>query len=88
MDNLVPLNDIGGTAEVAQLLVCPKQQVYALRRNSKFPAPIHTLSATPLWRLSEVQVFKDSWKRRPKSPVADSANKPVDQTVMEPSDAS
>lgn len=58
------INDIGGTAEVATLLECPKQQIHALRRSPKFPAPVRTLAATPIWNLSDIREFKSSWRRR------------------------
>lgn len=58
--------DIGGTAEVAAILECPKQQLYALRKNTMFPSPFLTIAATPLWHLSEIREFKSVWKRRPR----------------------
>lgn len=58
------VEDIAGTAEVAAFLECPKQQIHSLQRNPKFPKPITNLAATPVWDLSEVRAFKDSWKRR------------------------
>lgn len=60
----VSVYNVGGTAEVAELLECPKQQVHSLRKNPKFPTPVRELAATPLWSLSEVATFKASWKRR------------------------
>lgn len=62
--------NICGTAEVATLLECPKQQIYALRKNPAFPAPFATLSATPLWDRDQILAFKQNWKRRPKRAVA------------------
>lgn len=61
---LLAIYNIGGTAEVADLLECPKQQVHSLRKNPKFPTPVRELAATPLWRLSDVSMFKETWKRR------------------------
>lgn len=61
---LLAIYNIGGTAEVADLLNCPKQQVHSLRKNPKFPTPVRELAATPLWRLSDVSTFKETWKRR------------------------
>ncbi len=58
------INDVGGTAEVAALLECPKQQIHALRRSPKFPTPVRTLAATPVWNLSDIREFKASWRRR------------------------
>lgn len=56
--------NICGTAEVAAVLNCPKQQIYALRKTSAFPQPFATLAATPLWDLNDIIAFKASWKRR------------------------
>lgn len=67
---LIDTANIGGTAEVASVLDCPKQQIYALRRNAAFPAPFMTLASTPLWDMEQVRTFKEGWKRRPKAPVA------------------
>lgn len=58
------INNIGGTAEVAELLGCPKQQIYALRKRSGFPRPIKTLAATPLWDLDQIRNFAITWVRR------------------------
>lgn len=58
------INNIGGTAEVAELLGCPKQQIHALRKRANFPKPIRVLSATPLWDLEDVRMFASTWKRR------------------------
>lgn len=68
-DMIIDVNRLGGTAEVAALLECPKQQIHALRRNPKFPTPIVNLAATPVWDLTDIAEFKSSWQRRPKSPV-------------------
>lgn len=64
MENTIDILNIGGTAEVAEILNCPKQQIHSLRKNLKFPRPIHNIAATPLWKLSDVEVFKQEWKRR------------------------
>lgn len=66
MNDTITPTDIGGTAEVAALLECPKQQIHALRKQSSFPAPFLVLSSTPLWKLSDVANFKATWKRRTK----------------------
>lgn len=58
------INNIGGTAEVAELLGCPKQQIHALRKRADFPKPIRILSATPLWDLDSVRAFATTWSRR------------------------
>lgn len=64
MESSIYIYDIGGTAEVASILGCPKQQIYALRRRSDFPKPFLMLAATPLWDLKEIKLFASTWKRR------------------------
>jgi hypothetical protein len=64
MGALVDVEDLGGTAEVAALLECPKQQIRSLQRNPRFPQPVAHLASTPLWDLAEVRAFKATWKRR------------------------
>jgi predicted DNA-binding transcriptional regulator AlpA len=58
------INNIGGTAEVAEILGCPKQQIHALRKRTDFPAPIRVLASTPLWDLDAIRTFASSWTRR------------------------
>lgn len=67
---LINPKQIVGTAEVASLLGCSKQQIASLRKNPKFPAPIATLAATPLWDASQIAAFKADWKRRGKNRIA------------------
>lgn len=67
---MINVDSIGGTAEVAAVLNCPKQQIYTLRRNPEFPQPVKTLSATPIWNLDDIARFKETWKRRPRAPKA------------------
>lgn len=66
MEPSISISSIGGTAEVAQLLGCQKQQIHALRKRTDFPKPFKSLSATPLWNLDEIRVFSESWARRPR----------------------
>lgn len=63
---LVNVEHIIGTAEVADLLKCPKQQIYTLRKRKDFPKPIRTIAATPLWDSNEIQAFAATWVRRKK----------------------
>jgi predicted DNA-binding transcriptional regulator AlpA len=58
------INNVGGTAEVAELLGCPKQQLHALRKRDDFPKPIRVLAATPLWDLTSIREFAQTWNRR------------------------
>lgn len=63
---LVDVEHIIGTAEVAEILQCPKQQIYTLRKRRDFPQPIRTIAATPLWDAAEVKKFASTWVRRKK----------------------
>lgn len=68
MENVfIKIDEIGGTAEVAKVLGCPKQQIYALRRRSDFPKPFMELASTPLWNLIHIREFGAKWKRRDRS---------------------
>lgn len=61
---LVDVSHVIGTAEVAELLKCPKQQIYTLRKRKDFPKPIRTLAATPLWDATDIAAFAATWVRR------------------------
>lgn len=69
MRMMVSSEHLGGTAEVAQLLNCQRQQVYSLRKREDFPEPVVMLAATPVWDLRNVSEFKDSWVRRSTSTI-------------------
>jgi predicted DNA-binding transcriptional regulator AlpA len=58
------IDDIVGTAEVAAILECPKQQIHTLRKRPDFPKPIVILAATPIWKASDIKTWKKTWKRR------------------------
>ena len=60
----LPVQQLGGTAEVAAALGCPKQQLAKLRQRADFPHPVVMLAATPVWDLREVRSFGDGWVRR------------------------
>ena len=62
--NRVPAEHLGGTAEVAELLECTRQQIYSLRQREDFPEPVTRLAATPIWDLRLIADFKESWVRR------------------------
>jgi hypothetical protein len=59
--------DILGTAEVADILGCPKQQIHTLRKREDFPTPITSVAATPLWDRKSIMSFKSTWIRRKKT---------------------
>lgn len=64
MENTIEINNIGGTAEVAAILGCPKQQIHALRRRADFPKPVAKIAASPLWNLNDIRQFGTTWVRR------------------------
>jgi hypothetical protein len=61
---MVPPEHLGGTAEVAEVLGCQRQQLYSLRKRVDFPHPVTELAATPVWDLRLVTDFKKTWIRR------------------------
>lgn len=62
--SIIEVDHIVGTAEVAMILGCPKQQIYTLRKRKDFPMPLRTLAATPLWNAIDIKNFADTWVRR------------------------
>lgn len=64
MNETIVIANIGGTAEVAALLGCPKQQIHALRKREGFPKPVVRIAATPLWNLDDIRQFATTWIRR------------------------
>lgn len=63
---MLDISAVIGTAEVAAILECPKQQIYTLRRRKDFPQPLRVIAATPLWNMADIQTFKATWVRRKK----------------------
>jgi predicted DNA-binding transcriptional regulator AlpA len=61
LDELKPENLLG-TSEVAVVLGVSKQRIHALRKNKKFPQPIVTLAATPIWDKREITAFLAEWR--------------------------
>jgi predicted DNA-binding transcriptional regulator AlpA len=61
LDELKPENLLG-TSEVAVVLGVSKQRIHALRKNKKFPQPIVTLAATPIWDKREINAFLAEWR--------------------------
>lgn len=64
---MLDIASVIGTAEVAAILGCPKQQIYSLRKRKDFPQPLRVLAATPLWNSEDIQTFKNTWVRRKKT---------------------
>jgi predicted DNA-binding transcriptional regulator AlpA len=62
MSNQLQPEHLLGTSEVAVVLGVRKQQIHALRKNAKFPAPITILAATPIWDKREVDAFLAQWR--------------------------
>lgn len=59
---VIDVNDILGTAEVAEVLGVSKQRVYSLRKMAEFPEPFLQLASTPLWDRHEVMEFLARWR--------------------------
>jgi hypothetical protein len=57
-----------GVSEVAALLGVSRQRVAELRNRRGFPAPIAEISAGPIWKVSSLNTFLESWERKPGRP--------------------
>ncbi len=57
-----------GVTEVAALLGVSRQRVAELRCKRGFPAPIAEISAGPIWKVSSLNRFLETWERRPGRP--------------------
>jgi hypothetical protein len=57
-----------GVSEVGALLGVSRQRVAELRGKPGFPAPIAEISAGPIWEVSSLNRFLESWERRPGRP--------------------
>jgi hypothetical protein len=57
-----------GVTEVAALLGVSRQRVAELRGKRGFPAPIAEISAGPIWAVSSLNRFLETWERRPGRP--------------------
>lgn len=57
-----------GVSEVAAILGVSRQRVAELRTKRGFPAPIAEISAGPIWKVSSLNTFLETWERRPGRP--------------------
>lgn len=57
-----------GVSEVAALFGVSRQRVAELRAKPGFPAPLSELAAGPVWKVSSLQRFLETWDRRPGRP--------------------
>jgi hypothetical protein len=57
-----------GVTEVAALLGVSRQRVAELRMKPGFPAPVAELASGPVWRVSSLNRFLETWDRRPGRP--------------------
>lgn len=62
MSNNIPVNDILGTAEVAEVLGVSKQRIHSLRKMLDFPEPFKQLASTPLWDRADINKFLAKWR--------------------------
>lgn len=59
---VVPVADILGTSEVAEVLGTSKQRIHDLRKMVEFPEPMKVLASTPLWDKNDILQFLSIWK--------------------------
>jgi predicted DNA-binding transcriptional regulator AlpA len=57
-----------GVREVAELLGVSRQRVSELRARPGFPAPVAELASGPVWKVSSLRRFLETWDRRPGRP--------------------
>ena len=62
-----------GVTEVAGLLGVSRQRVSELRSSGTLPAPVAELAAGPVWRVSTLRRFIETWERKPGRPRRDVA---------------
>ena len=62
MSRCIPIEDILGTSEVAEVLGVSKQRIHSLRQMKEFPDPVVQLASTPLWDRKDVVSFLALWK--------------------------
>jgi hypothetical protein len=62
MGRCIPVEDILGTSEVAEVLGVSKQRIHSLRQMKEFPEPVVQLASTPLWDRKDVVSFLAIWK--------------------------
>jgi hypothetical protein len=62
-----------GVSELAELFDVSRQRVWELRRRPGFPAPIAEIAAGPVWTVSSLQRFLESWARKPGRPRRESS---------------
>jgi predicted DNA-binding transcriptional regulator AlpA len=62
MSRCIPVEDILGTSEVAEVLGVSKQRIHSLRQMKEFPEPVVQLASTPLWDRKDVVSFLAIWK--------------------------
>lgn len=62
MSRCIPVEDILGTSEVAEVLCVSKQRIHSLRQMKEFPEPVVQLASTPLWDRKDVVSFLAIWK--------------------------
>jgi predicted DNA-binding transcriptional regulator AlpA len=59
---VIPVDNILGTAEVADVLGVSKQRIANLRKLAEFPDPVVHLASTPLWDRSDILDFLTIWR--------------------------
>jgi predicted DNA-binding transcriptional regulator AlpA len=62
MSQNLNVDDILGTAEVAEVLEVSKQRVQSLRQMREFPDPVKVLASTPIWDRADIIKFLSVWR--------------------------
>jgi predicted DNA-binding transcriptional regulator AlpA len=62
MSQNIHIDNILGTAEVAEVLGVSKQRIHSLRKLVEFPEPIKQLASTPLWDRADIIQFLTKWR--------------------------
>jgi len=61
-------DELAGVTELAKLFGVSRQRMSELRTREDFPAPVAELAAGPVWKVTNLRRFLDSWERLPGRP--------------------
>lgn len=60
--------ELVGVSELARLLGVSRQRAHMITGRPDFPQPVAKLSSGPIWTRPSVQLFVESWQRKPGRP--------------------
>jgi predicted DNA-binding transcriptional regulator AlpA len=66
-------SELVGISEIAAILGVSRQRAHALVRRSDFPEPIARLASGSVWTRPSIDLFVESWKRKPGRPSKEEA---------------